>query len=218
MKRRAHSVGRRLSALTPTITVTLAVAVLLTGCDITIGGDEATQTVTEPAKTVTDQEVKRPKPDEPKPPPEPTGPTGVLGASSVGSVEVGMTSDEVEELFGGPDRKETVNFGQGDAPQIDWIWNLEDGDFRLQFETDGRTVTGYVSETAQLATASGATVGDSFEPIRQRYGDQLEESVIGEGIYLLSEGKPGTHPALSFTLDGDTITSISGGEFQPAGE
>lgn len=42
---------------------------------------------------------------------------------------------------------------------------------------------------------------------------------MGEGSYLLSEGEPGTFPALTFSVEGDnTIASISGGEFQPAGE
>jgi hypothetical protein len=62
------------------------------------------------------------------------------------------------------------------------------------------------------------SVGDSFDLIRDEYGDQLEESMVGEGSYLLSEGEPGTYPALTFTVEGDAITSISGGKFQPAGE
>ena len=161
---------------------------------------------------------EQPTPEPPEAPTEAKGPTGVLGTSSVGPVTVGMPSEQVEALFGPPERKEEVNFGQGPAPQIDWIWNFEDGEFRLQFETQGGTVTGYVSNTAELATKSGVSVGDSFDLIRDEYGDQLEESVIGEGSYLLSDGEPGTHPALTFSVEGDTIVSISGGEFQPAGE
>ena len=43
--------------------------------------------------------------------------------------------------------------------------------------------------------------------------------VSGEGSYLLSEGEPGTFPALTFSVEGDNaIVTISGGEFQPAGE
>jgi len=42
---------------------------------------------------------------------------------------------------------------------------------------------------------------------------------VGEGSYLLSEGEPGTFPALTFSVEGDNaIVTISGGEFQPAGE
>lgn len=162
---------------------------------------------------------EEPTPEPPGAPTEAKGPTGVLGTSSVGPVRVGMPSEQVEALFGSPERKEEVNFGGDEtAPQIDWIWDLGDGEFRLQFETQGGTVTGYVSNTARLATKSGVSVGDSFDLIRDQYGDQLEESVIGEGAYLLSEGEPGSHPALTFSVDEDTITSISGGEFQPAGE
>ncbi len=83
--------------------------------------------------------------------PQAKGPTGVLGTSSVGPVRVGMPSEQVEALFGPPERKEEVNFGGDEtAPQIDWIWDFDDGEFRLQFETQGETVTGYVSNTAQL--------------------------------------------------------------------
>lgn len=199
----------------------LSAPLLLAGCDVTIGADEDTQTLTEPAQTVTQEDVERPRPERPQPSQEPAGPTGALRPNGVGPVEVGMSAAEAEELFGSPDRKQTVNFGQGDAPQVDWIWSFDDGDFRLQLETAGDTVTGYVSETSQLATTSGSTVGDSFSSIRERYGDQLEEPVVGgeDGTtYLLSEGKPGTYPALTFFLDGDTIASISGGEFQAAGD
>ena len=83
-----------------------------------------------------------------------------LPPSSVGPVRVGMPSEQVEALFGPPERKEEVNFGGDEtAPQIDWIWDFEDDEFRLQFETQGGTVTGYVSNTAQLATKSGVSVG-----------------------------------------------------------
>jgi hypothetical protein len=197
--------------------VTLGV-LALAGCDVTIGAGDEGRTVTTPAKTVTEEEVVREGAEE-QPPPEPTGPSGALGTDSVGPVTVGMPSEEVEALFGQPDRKETVNFGQGAPPQIDWIWTFDDGEFRLQFETDDGTITGYVSETSELATVSGVSVGDSFGPIRDRYGDQLERPVIaGESSWLLSDNEPGTYPALTFELDGDTVTSIKGGEPQAAGE
>ena len=61
-------------------------------------------------------------------------------------------------------------------------------------------------------------VGDPFSLIRDEYGGQLEESVVGEGSYLLSEGEPASYPALTFSVEEETITSIGGGAFQPAGE
>ncbi len=162
---------------------------------------------------------EEPTPEPPEAATEPKGPTGVLGTSSVGPVRVGMPSEQAEALFGPPERKEEVNFGGDEtAPQIDWIWDFGDGEVRLQFETENGTVTGYVSDTAELSTKSGVSVGDSFDLIRDQYGDQLEESPVGEGAYLLSEGEPGSYPALTFSVEGDTISSISGGEFQAAGE
>jgi hypothetical protein len=159
-----------------------------------------------------------PAPEKPKPA-EARGPTGPLGTSSVGPVNVGMPSEQVEGLFGRPERKEEVNLGQGPAPQVDWIWTFDDGEeFRLQFETEKGTVTGYVSDTSELATKSGVKVGDPFSLIRDEYGGQLEESMVGEGSYLLSEGEPASYPALTFSVEEETITSIGGGAFQPAGE
>jgi hypothetical protein len=191
-------------------------AAVLGGCDVTVGGGETT-TVSGPGETVTERTVKEPPP-KPEPPPEPTGPYGVLGTEGVGPVTVGMAQEEVEELFGAAGRTETVNFGSGAAPQIDWIWSFDDGDLRLQFETDGDTLTGYRCDTAQLATSSGLSVGESFDPIAERYGDQLEEAPIGKGLYLLSGDEPGSYPALTFEVMDGIVRSISGGVPQAAGE
>lgn len=213
----ARSLGAR--AVLGTIALTGAFG----GCEVTIGGDEDATTVTEPATTETERTMPGPSgtdpAEPPEPPPPPTGPTGVLGTEGVGEATVGMTQADVEDQFGTPDRTETVNFGAGAAPQIDWVWTFDDGDLRLQFETEGDTLTGYRCETAQLATSSGLTVGDSFDPIAERYGDQLEEAPIGEGLYLLSEGEPGTYPALTFEVtNAGVVRSIGGGVPQAAGE
>ena len=61
-------------------------------------------------------------------------------------------------------------------------------------------------------------VGESFDPIAERYGDQLEEAPIGEGLYLLSEDQPGSYPALTFEVADGIVRSISGGVPQAAGE
>jgi hypothetical protein len=151
------------------------------------------------------------------------GPTGALGPSSVGSVELGMSYDDVEGLWGKPDKKEEISFaGPGvPAPQVDWVWKTSGGDFRLQFATADGTVTGYVSESDELATADGITVSGSMDEVRKLYGDELTETFIGgEGARLLSEGKPGTYPGITFAYDEttDEIYQIAGGEIQPAGD
>ena len=160
----------------------------------------------------------------PKEPPPPAGPSGVLGTGGVGSAQIGMSAEEVEARFGPPPRKEEVNFSAGPAPQIDWIWSFADGELRLQFDTRSGTFTGYVCDTANFATVSGFKVGGPFASLRQRYGDQLTESPIGapaengDGLWVLSDGEPGSYPALTFSVDDDVITAISGGEPQSAGE
>jgi hypothetical protein len=160
----------------------------------------------------------------PEAPPPPAGPSGALTATAVGSVQVGMDAADVTARFGQPERKEQVNLGQGPAPQINWVWSYPDGELVLNFETERGTFTGYVCSTANFATPSGFKVGGSFAALRQRYADQITESPIGgpdkngDGAWLLAEGEPGTRPAFTFDVLDGVITSISGGEFQAAGE
>ena len=155
-------------------------------------------------------------------PAQATGPTGELGTSSVGEVRIGMEMDEVEAAFGRPDSEEEVSFGGpgSEAPQIDWVWDLSGGEFVLQFQTSDDTVTGYRSFSADLATADGFTVGTPLSEVEQRYGDELREGLIGSGTLLLSEGKPGTYPGITFAANSPKgpIVAIEGGELQPAGD
>jgi hypothetical protein len=206
-------------------TVALAAAALLGACgddrevadpaeiERRVGGKTAPERT--PSRRGRRTEARAPAPEKP---PEPARPRGVLSTTGIGPVVVGMESERVQGLFGTPPRKQQVNFGQGPAPQIDWIWAFPAGELRLQFETERGTLTGYVVSTPSFATSSGARVGSSFAPIRQRFGDQLEKDPIGSGSWILSQGKPGSFPALVFTVEKETITHISGGERQPAGE
>lgn len=135
-------------------------------------------------------------------------PGGTITATSVGAVTVGMSRDDVERYFTPPDRRGAV----------DWTWTFPDGELTLQFETATGTLNGYDANTAELATVSGAVVGGPFEPVERRYGSQLTQSPIGEHTLTLSEGKPGTYPALTFSVIDTRIASIGGGYPRPAGE
>ncbi len=66
--------------------------------------------------------------------------------------------------------------------------------FACQFETENGTVTGYVSDTAELSTKSGVSVGDSFDLIRDQYGDQLEESPGGKAPISSRRASPAATP------------------------
>lgn len=147
------------------------------------------------------------------------GPSGVLGTSSVGDVRVGMSEDEVVERFGEPDRKEPVNYGPpGDPPpQEDWVWQLKNGEFRLSFETQKKTLRSYSTTSTLLETRSGYAVGDLFEKIHKRLQQQLRPAGAGTG-YLLSEGKPGSYPGLIFVVKKGVVTAIAGGHSPPAGD
>jgi hypothetical protein len=145
-------------------------------------------------------------------------PSGTLTATSIGPVPVGATMVEVSHYFTAPDRKVPVNLGGGPTPEDDWTWDFPDGTVTLFFATNSGRLAGYDCSTPALATISGFRVGDSFAPIRQRYRDQLRASPTGSQAFLLSEGKPGSYPALTFILAGSSVSSISGGAFHPAGE
>jgi len=153
---------------------------------------------------------------------EASGPYGDLGITSVGPVEVGMDEKQAEAIFGKPDKKEEVSFaGPGvKAPQIDWVWELSGGQFRLKFETKNHTVTGYSTQSSDLTTEEGFGVGTDCKEIRDKYGDQLGEAPLGSGTLMLSEGAKDTYPGLVFACDDktDQVTEVGGGEAQPAGD
>jgi len=153
----------------------------------------------------------------PKPPGEPVGP---LGTSSIGPLSLGASEDEARAQFGEPDEIQEVNLGGGGpAPQVTWTYALGDGTVDLKFSTAGDGLRQYTVSSPSLATNSGVAIGSDIAPIEQEYGDQLRPHPIGSGGTVLSEGRPGTSPALTFVVDGSTITFITGGDlFQPAGE
>ena len=150
------------------------------------------------------------------------GPYGSLGTSSVGPVTFGMTMDEARDQFGKPDEEQEVSFaGPGvDAPQVDWVWETEGGEFRLQFQTKDNTVTGYRNFSPDLTTEDGFGVGTPIKDVNRKYGDLLRDGLIGSGTRLLSEGEPGTYPGITFAYDEETgeVIAIEGGMLQPAGD
>ena len=149
----------------------------------------------------------------------PTQPAGTITATTAGAVSVGMTEDDVRARFLPPSRAQDVNLGSsGPAPEVEWIWDLADGQFTVYFDNTTGKVAGFISTSPAFSTTSGVTVGSSFGPIEERYGNQIRLSPIGEGNYVLSEAKPGSYPALTFTVEKGQIAIISAGFPPPAGE
>jgi hypothetical protein len=149
----------------------------------------------------------------------PRAPGGTITAAAAGPVRVGMTEAEVRTRLSAPDRKVAVNFGGGpEPPQRNWIWDLPDGEFVVYFDTAKERVAGFNSTSSLLRTPSGATVGSLFGPVQEASGDRLRLSPIGDGIYILSAGRPGSFPALFyFVLDGE-IVQLGAGHSPPAGD
>jgi predicted Ser/Thr protein kinase len=147
------------------------------------------------------------------------GPRGPLFTAGIGPVKMGMDASDVRSRFGAPERKERTNFGaQTAAPQDDWLWEFDDGHLRLSFDTAGGRVRSYECTTTKFATQGGARVGQSRATLQRRYGVGLRRAPIGSASYMLSEGQPGTYPALTFALEKRRIIAISGGTVQPAGD
>jgi hypothetical protein len=148
----------------------------------------------------------------------PQAPSGTVTATSVGAVQVGMSTAEVGRHFTPPDSRQIVNFGSGPAPEVDWIWLLPGGELTLQFDRRRDELASYETSSSAFATTSGIGVGDSFIPIQRKYGSQLRISPVGEHTVILSEGRPGTYPALTFHVYDQVVEGIGGGIGRPAGE
>ncbi len=154
------------------------------------------------------------------------GPHGTLRPTGVGPVEVGMRSRRVRELLGPPDRRSRRNLGLGPTPEIDWFWRLGERQFELHLDARRQTVTGYCTNSPRLATADGVRVGqESTGMLARRYGDRLVPARIGPPpgpqphTLLLSARRPGSYPALAFTVsERETLIQICGGSPRPAGE
>lgn len=149
-----------------------------------------------------------------------------LGAARVGAVPVGAPMARVLELFGPPDGRSERNYGLGPAPEVDWIWRLGRDELELYLDARRGVVSGYCIDSPRLATADGVRVGEvSTGMLARRYGERLVPSPIGPppGIephtLLLSAGRPGSYPALAFTVsERETVMEICGGNARPAGD
>lgn len=195
----------RTHAVAPVLTA-LALAALLASC----GGEDGTETGAT-ATTATTSEAR-------------AGPVGPLEPTAIGPVATGATEAEVQAAFGAPDRKFEVDLGApgtGPAPQVTWSYRLEGGNLELDFATATGTFESYCSSSTELATAEGAAPGNTDKAgVTRAYGERLAETPIGTGGLILSVGKPGTYPGLSFGFEGEgqLLTSVCGGDIQPAGE
>jgi hypothetical protein len=197
------------------IACTLGVLLMLVaaGCSAT---EEETTTVTTTVTAEAEAEAES-EPGDTEPPAK--GPYGVMGPRVFGPVNIGVNDNAVRAQFGMPDKVAEVNFGSGDAPQTNWIWRLRGGTVTLKFDNSTGMLAGFSTTSPEIESSAGVSVGDSIQPVRESEGDRIVPSPIGTDAVVLSEGEPGTAPALTFALAGQEIVEISGGAIsQPAGE
>jgi hypothetical protein len=151
----------------------------------------------------------------------PKGPRGTMGIRVFGPVQLGMTEDRVRDEFGEPDRIRDVNFGVGDAPQTNWIWDLGDRTVTLKFDNSSGTLAQWTTDSPQIESVAGVSVGESIKPVMEQFPDDLIADPQGTGALVLSQDAPGSSPALTFALaeGGNEIVQITGGALvQPAGD
>ena len=196
--------------------LTLCIALpLLLGC-----GDDEEETTVTGTETVTEATTGTGTATEAATPTG-EGPRGELSRRGIGSVEVGMTTGEVEKAFGAPDLERQVTgcpLAGPDAPPIlQWTWNLQDGSAVLDFEVAGRALISYRTTSTALPTTAGVRVGDSFKTLRQSYGGTLKGLPLGakptETVGFWYVGKPAKLWQL-FDLRGGKIKNIQGGDVQ----
>jgi hypothetical protein len=186
--------------------VLLALAVA--GCSAT---EEETTTVTTTVTAEAEPDVQQE--------PAAKGPYGVIGPRGFGPIHIGVNDNAVRAQFGMPDQVEDVNFGGGAAPQTNWIWEVRGGTVTVKFDNSTGRLAGFATTSPEFESTAGVSVGDSIERVREAEGDRLVPSPIGTDSLVLSEGEPGTAPALTFALEGLRIVEITGGALvQPAGE
>ncbi|HYU60911.1 MAG TPA: hypothetical protein VEK39_09125 [Solirubrobacterales bacterium] len=185
----------------------LALCVVLAGCERGAGETTTVTTTVTAGEQIGQEETPR-------------EPHGTIGVRVFGPVAVGMSQRAVRMRFGRPDRVRDVNFGEGEAPQTNWIWDVEGGTVTLKFNATGM-LAGYSTTSPQFESAGGVSVGDSIRRAQRRYGDELVPHPQGTGAYVLYEGGAESSTGLTFTLKygGTEIVEISGGAVvQPAGE
>ena len=151
----------------------------------------------------------------------PKGPRGTMGIRYFGPVQLNMTAERVREAFGQPDRVRDVNFGTGDAPQTNWIWDVGGGTVVLKFDNSNDTLAGWATDSPRIDSVAGVSVGESIKPVMAQFAEELIADPQGSGALVLSENAPGSSPALTFALieGGNQIVQITGGALvRPAGD
>jgi hypothetical protein len=182
--------------------VALFVLVAIAGC-----GDGNSATVASDSQTAATQTAVA------------SGPRGALDFTGVGPVTQGTSMEKAREAFGSPDRTQRVpgcELSGPNAPEVViWTWDLEDGDFILNFDASSGALKSYRTTSSKLPTSAGNHVGDSFQSLRDSYGPTLRPLKLGSetpspqsGIWFVRKN---SKSQLTFTIAGGRVRTIAGG-------
>ena len=187
----------------PILTLVALAMFVLTGC-----GSSGSTTLVDTSTSSTEPAVE-------------PAPHGTLAADRIGPVSQGMTTEEVQALFGPPD--DTDHFpgceiDPGAKPTLVLRWHLRGGDLNLSFDAVTGRLVSYNTDSDQLATTLGDEVGDPFTSLSRNWGDSLKPLSLGvqstgrEGYWHV--GDPSVAELL-FDVRSGAIASISGGYLPP---
>jgi hypothetical protein len=188
----------------------LVIALALVAC----GDDDETTTVTETAPS-TDTAATATEATS-------AGPQGQLITTGIGEVHQGMSTEEVEQLFGAPDQEQR---GPGCelAPQakgaIAWTYELDDGEVVLNFDAGSGQLGYYRTTSPGFETTLGDRVGDSYASLKQHWGSDLEPLPLGTGPtpkagFWVVKDEQDPRSALNFDIRGGKIAGILGGHIE----
>jgi hypothetical protein len=149
------------------------------------------------------------------------GPQGELTTTGIGSVNQGMSTAEVRELFGEPDRTQK---GPGCelAPKakgaIAWTYELGDGEVILNFDAASGELGFYRTTSPSLQTTLGDKVGDTYDSLRQNWGSDLEALPLGRptpkaGFWIVKD-EGDSRSWLNFDVRGGKVAGILGGRIE----
>lgn len=174
-------------------------------------------------------DVTQPEPDvqsqaEIAPAPKYGGPEGTLESDGIGEAKQGMSVDEVIELFGDPETRETVPGCELDSEANDLvslIYDTKGGATGILFDEPSDELQSYYTMSPSLETADGIAVDDTYDSLSKAGGDELQPLILGteepsgdEGIWYVEDG---AEQRLTFDIQDGRITQVLGG-YTPACE
>lgn len=154
--------------------------------------------------------------------PSAAGPSGELLTDGVGEVRQGASPAEVVELFGEPTEERRFSgceFNPESSAIIQYGYEMSGGTLSINFDARTNEMTSYRTDSPELETSLGDSVGDPFETLESNWGGSLQPLVLGSEEPSAEQGswfvREGARNQLSFAISRGRIAMIQGGYLPP---